>query len=294
MVINLDAKTRVRPVTSKDRNKIASLIHFETSVHRHLDWQSPLEWIDHEPYYLLEKSGKILAALACPPDPPGVSWIRLFAVSFLMDELEAWKQLWQAVKVWLERNGQMMVAAIPLQNWFRDLLEDTGFEYNHDVIMLAWDRSEPNDKKESQQVHIRPMGCDDLADVESVDQAAFPRLWRNSLPALENAYRQAAVATLAEIDGKIVAYQISTSTAMGGHLARLAVHPQSQGQGVGSALVLDLLDMFTRRGVSHVTVNTQGDNHASIALYRGLGFRHTGEVYPVYEWTPAVLAEPED
>jgi ribosomal protein S18 acetylase RimI-like enzyme len=33
----------------------------------------------------------------------------------------------------------------------------------------------------------------------------------------------------------------------------------------------------------HLTVNTQSDNSASLALYRKIGFRETGERYPVYQ-----------
>jgi ribosomal protein S18 acetylase RimI-like enzyme len=32
----------------------------------------------------------------------------------------------------------------------------------------------------------------------------------------------------------------------------------------------------------HLTVNTQADNAASLALYHKLGFRRTGEQFPVY------------
>ena len=67
-------------------------------------------------------------------------------------------------------------------------------------------------------------------------------------------------------------------------LARLAVHPQVQGQGIGYALVYDTLDQFSRRGVLRVTVNTQNNNLASLALYARAGFRKTGEAYRVYQY----------
>jgi ribosomal protein S18 acetylase RimI-like enzyme len=71
---------------------------------------------------------------------------------------------------------------------------------------------------------------------------------------------------------------------MGGHLARLAVLPDFQGMGIGSALVQDLLWYFRRRGAQRVTVNTQKDNLASLAVYRKAGFFLTGEEYPVFQY----------
>jgi ribosomal protein S18 acetylase RimI-like enzyme len=100
---------------------------------------------------------------------------------------------------------------------------------------------------------------------------------------LEIAFQQAAIATIAEDEEGIMGYQISTAGSSGGHLARLAVHPRVQGQGVGYALARDMLMQFYRRGAQKVSVNTQIDNEASLALYKKAGFRPTGEVHPIFE-----------
>lgn len=87
---------------------------------------------------------------------------------------------------------------------------------------------------------------------------------------------------MAEEASRLVGYQISTGGTFGAHLGRLAVLPQDQGHGIGAALVGELIADMRRRGSSKVTVNTQADNAASLALYSRLGFRLTGEKYPVY------------
>jgi ribosomal-protein-alanine N-acetyltransferase len=128
------------------------------------------------------------------------------------------------------------------------------------------------------------MEVEDLYAVEEVDKAAFGPIWQNSYSGLELAYQQSAVSTVAEIGRKIIGYQISTATAMGGHLARLAVQPDFQGQGIGYELVQDLLAQFKRRGAMTVTVNTQHNNATSLSLYHRTGFMATGEEYPVYQY----------
>ena len=71
---------------------------------------------------------------------------------------------------------------------------------------------------------------------------------------------------------------------LGGHLARLAVRPDAQRKGIGTALVRDMLWQFERRGAERVTVNTQEDNQASLTLYQKAGFELTGESYPVFQY----------
>ena len=76
-MINIGLK--VRQAAEQERQKIASLIHYEPYVHRHLDWRTPLDWLGSPYFWVVEREDRIVAALACPTDPETVAWIRLFA-----------------------------------------------------------------------------------------------------------------------------------------------------------------------------------------------------------------------
>jgi ribosomal-protein-alanine N-acetyltransferase len=283
------AKTQqmtIRSAQGADRQQLASLIHFEPHVHRHLDWRPPLEWVGNDPYLVMELDGVLVSALACPPDPPETAWIRLFAVSTRISSQKAWEELWSVAREHLlEHYGPIQVAAIPLQNWFRTLLDKSDFLNTHNVVVLMWDGNEPPLEKAACPCTIRPMNFDDIPAVHKIDVAAFERLWQNSRSGLDMAFRQAALATVAEGPNGLIGYQISTSSPVGGHLARLAVYPEYQGKGVGYQLVYDLLKQFIRRGAQSVTVNTQFNNKTSLSLYKKTGFKLTGEEYPIYEYT---------
>ncbi len=272
----------IRPAAENDRKQLASLIHFETFVHRHLDWRAPLDWVGFSPCLVAEQNGSLVATLISPPDPPGIAWIRLFAVSTNFDTKEAWKRLWPEARARMAGDRDMTIAAIPLQYWFRELLDMSGFQQINQVVMLLWERANSIPENSAQQIGLRPMNYDDLRIVGELDEVAFGELWRNSLDSLELAFKQAAIATVAEEEGRLVGYQISTASPMGGHLARLAVAPTHQGKGIGYSLVRDTLYQFTRRGAVRVTVNTQLDNVGSLALYKKAGFKDTKEKYPVY------------
>ncbi|HEX7975367.1 MAG TPA: GNAT family N-acetyltransferase, partial [Anaerolineales bacterium] len=244
----------VREAVPQDRQQLANLIHFEVNVHRHLDWRPPLDWIGHPPYLVAEMNGSLVASLACPPDPPGVAWVHLFAVAGGIFPERVWNVMWPTARQQLIAGSDASwAAAIPLQGWFRSILEESEFVQAHHVVMLSWERGSLPAAEDLPGVALRRMNFDDLPVVEQIDASSFEGVWQNSQSSLEIAYQQAAVATVAEEQGRLIGYQISTATPMGGHLARLGVVPQAQGRGIGYALVRDTLSQFQRRGARNVT-----------------------------------------
>lgn len=253
-------------------------------MHRHLDWQSALDWIGSEPFLVAEEDGQLVAALASPADTQEAIWIRLFACSSETKPEEAWDTLWPAAYQQAMRIRQESVSAIALHGWFGKLLTDSGFGIVNQVVVLQWDQQAIPPVHKKPPGKIRDMRTGDLQAVEELDHLAFKPLWQNSRESLEIALKQAALARVIDADGRILAYQISTATQLGGHLARLATRPEYQGRGLGYSLLYDLLLQFKRRGAQRITVNTQQDNFISLALYQKLGFVETGESFPVYQY----------
>jgi ribosomal-protein-alanine N-acetyltransferase len=272
---------QTRAAVLMDRQQIASLMRVSAYIHRHLDWRYPLDWIGSSPFFVLESRGEIISALACPPDPPQVAWVRLFVTSKMVSLEESWQTLWDTARLDLARRGRFMAAAIVLEDWYHGLLLASGFSSHQSIVMLEREEQIPIGASLPVGFSIRTMLQYDLPAVTEVDSAAFDPLWQNSLSALKEGYQQAVLATVAEADGQVLGYQLSTRNPLGVHLARLAVRPSLQGRGVGRALVADLVQQAGRRGMFHLTVNTQSDNAASLALYRKTGFHETGDRYPV-------------
>ncbi len=272
---------QVRPATFEDRQRISNLIFFESHVHRHLEWHEPLEWLGSPNFWVLEENGCLLAALACPLDSHGAGWIRFFAHSRQIEMKEAWSALWRTAQDAMIQQGGATVAVIARQTWINELLTSNGFRHRQDIVMLEWHPRFLSSNLPQSRADIRPMKIGDLPQVAALDAAAFPPLWRNSLAALSKALTQAQFATVIEDTHGLAAYQISTGNPFGSHLARLAVRPDAQGQGLGTALVQDVIRRLNWGSSARLTVNTQSDNAASLALYRKLGFLHTGEKYPI-------------
>jgi ribosomal protein S18 acetylase RimI-like enzyme len=194
-----------------------------------------------------------------------------------------WDELWEAAYYQLCQDSSVeWVAALPQRKWFEQLLQRSGFSHCHGVVMLEWQSQRMEVLAAHSEVLIRSMNWEDIPEVSQIDRQSFPPLWQNSQDSLELAFRQAASGTVAQTADRIVGYQITTLTPVGAHLARLAVLPEMHHTGIGTALVQDVQYSLHRRGVRVLTVNTQENNPASLALYQKLGFRLTGEAFQVY------------
>ena len=281
-MVNVDLA--IRAARPSDESRLANLLYFESYVHRHLDWRTPLDWLGAPEYWVAEHAGLVSAALACPPDPENVAWIRLFVRSSAAPGDEAWRILWDTARQSLAQRGEMTVAAIVLHDWFQKLLQASGFIERQQIVLLEHNSGSFHDQPVPAGITIRPMQADDLPAVTRLDAEAFDPIWHNSLPALQRAFAQSGPATVAYNADDLVGYQISTRNSFGVHLARLAISPDFREHGLGYALVQDLLRQMYRMGVFRLTVNTQNDNGASLALYHKIGFVLTGERYPVYTY----------
>ncbi|WKZ35688.1 MAG: GNAT family N-acetyltransferase [Anaerolineales bacterium] len=285
----INTHLQVRRAVAQDHQQIANLIYYEANSHRHLDWRSALDWIGSQNYWVLEEGGRITAALACPEDPPDVAWIRLFAYHPHLSGSEAWFTLWDvAAREIRYGNRQAQVAAIVVKQWFQNILLSHGFELKQNIVLLQSGSENTKLFSPPHGLRIRPMRDDDLPEVTSMDLAAFGRFWHNTVDSLQRAYSQAVCATVAESDLGMVGYQISTGSLLGAHLARLGVRPEAQGRGTGTALVSDLIERLGIHQNGKLSVNTQGDNFASLSLYKKLGFVRTGEHFPVLVHTSRI------
>jgi ribosomal protein S18 acetylase RimI-like enzyme len=279
----IHAGLQVRRAVDQDHERIANLVFYESSIHRHLDWHSPLEWIGSPNYWVREEGRLITAALACPEDPPQVAWIRFFGHQQDIPGSEAWSSLWEMARCEIrQRDEKTHIAAIAVKLWFQALLLSSGFELKQHIVLLELKHENIRIFPEPRGIRIRPMQDADMPAVTQVDLASFGQFWHNTENVLQKARLQCASATVAEDDSGLIGYQLSTRNPLGAHLARLGVKPEAQGKGVGTALVNQLIQEFNTDQAARLSVNTQSDNASSLALYKKMGFLRTGEQFPVF------------
>lgn len=272
----------IRLANTEDQSSLQQLIRRARWKHQHLDWFLAVDLLEKDAFILALENGKPVACLACPPDPPGVAWVRLCLISSRARPEIAWRSLWPFAEDVMRRHNVTQSAALQTGPWLGDLLQDSSFTHTTDVVFLDWQEPE-SPPTPAVEAELRVMRSADLESVLQIDHRAFNEIWRLSHTTLYQAFRRSAYATLLDQAGRSVGYQITTLSPYGGHIARLAVAPEFQGAGFGRALVTDVLRRLSPSGNTRITVNTQIDNERSLRLYRGLGFRMAGSGHPVFQ-----------
>lgn len=273
----------LRPALPSDRNAVVSLTRHERRVHTHLDWRPVEDWLGVQPFLLAERGKRPVGALACPPAPPDTAWLRLFAVADGLSEATIWNLLWPEARGQLQALGVKIAAVLCLEDWIEPLCQATGFEQTHAVVVLSWAGGPVPPLWQNRPAAVRQARSEDTEAIIAADAEAFVSPWQLSPEMIRLAMAQADFLTVAEAGGRVAAYQLTTPSPNGAHLARLAVRPEWQGRGLGTALTAHMLHHYHGRGAREITVNTQDSNAASLALYRRLGFELTGTRFPVFQ-----------
>jgi ribosomal protein S18 acetylase RimI-like enzyme len=229
----------------------------------------------------MRKNGTMAASLLASPDHLGVAWLHLFAADASPGIEFAWASLWPAAEEILVGRHADCLWVMATQDWLIDLIRSSGFQEAGRVIGFCRPLSPPQPIPRIRE-DILPMQASDLPAVEELDHAAFEPPWQMDSDALRATLDRAALAGIVRRESRAAGYFIAIASSHSIHLARLAVDPRVQGQGIGRSMVSHLLDTFAREGAPWVTVNTQSDNLRSQKLYRSMGFTEMEEVYPVF------------
>jgi ribosomal-protein-alanine N-acetyltransferase len=130
----------------------------------------------------------------------------------------------------------------------------------------------PPDPPELSFTPLYPAQLDDLA---ILDAATFDPLWHFGRRDLFELLMRGRM-QVAWWEGVMVGYSaVCANSASEGQLARLAVHPNYQGRGIGRSLLSDAI-RYAAGEFSVLVLNTQVNNRRSQSLYRSLGFRPIG------------------
>jgi ribosomal-protein-alanine N-acetyltransferase len=137
--------------------------------------------------------------------------------------------------------------------------------------------SRPDDLRNGNPVRLISIDAPLLDRILAIDQAAFPWLWRNSRLEFEHYLLTPGVEIWAVCDtaSEPIGYVGITSYAGWGHLDRIAISPDRQGEGHGQTAVRFAIDRLRQLGARRVGLSTQRSNVRSQRLYVHIGFQQT-------------------
>lgn len=143
------------------------------------------------------------------------------------------------------------------------------------------------------EVTVREAVRADLLDVFRIEQRVFPQPWPfeaferflgdpGFMVAEGDAIDEGNSRGVDAVAGYVVADLTPNFGRDLGHVKDLAVHPERQGSGVGTALLHHALATLEAQGVVSVKLEVREGNDPAIGLYRRHGFEHRRTVPRYY------------
>ena len=130
---------------------------------------------------------------------------------------------------------------------------------------------------------IRPMGEDDLDQVQAIDQISFSLPWPKRAFRYELLENPKSMLWVAEMNHKVVGAIVVWIILVEAHIATLAVLPEFRRQGYAQKLVLKALTSAKENGAQHTTLEVRASNIVAQNLYRGFGFEIVGRRPQYYQ-----------
>jgi len=122
-------------------------------------------------------------------------------------------------------------------------------------------------------VVLRDMAEGDLAAVEQLERLLFPvDAWPLQMFIDELSQPETRRYVVAEADGGIVAYAGLMCVQPIADIQTIAVVPEFEGRGIGSAVLAELIAEARRRGADDVLLEVRADNPRAQQLYLRFGF----------------------
>ena len=274
----------VRVAKRKDELAIKTFLSEKPLIHRHLDWRHPLDWISTNQLLLsINQMGKIEGFFCCSQEIANIFWIRIFACKQKNHLFSLWNDFFNFYNSIPDKSGRKKILSLAYHPWMVNLLELEGWKMIDNIVQFELVNKTLNEMQSPQSnSYIRKMVKGDLTEAYQIDSERFDQTWQQTFNTFLLSYTQANYATVFVIDGRLVGFQLSTIEGQRAHLARIAVDKDYSGQGIGTALINDLIQYCQDRNIKKISVNTQETNSHSISLYRKTGFQKIVGSFPIY------------
>jgi ribosomal-protein-alanine N-acetyltransferase len=121
------------------------------------------------------------------------------------------------------------------------------------------------------------MRVEDLEAVMEIEELSFPTPWSRNSFLYELLENQRALYLVAVNEYKrVIGYVGMWVVFDEGHITNLATHPIYRRQGVGKALLTQLLTVARDHGIKYLTLEVRRTNQNAQNLYQNFGFVHMG------------------
>ena len=224
-----------------------------------------------------------VATLIASSSNPHCAWIRCCAIDGIAfsDHTAVLAQL-----------AHILIAQAPVtalyysgdfyDRWFTDILTGAGFQPHSAIIGLQRQTALPL-RATTQPATLRRLHPIDIATIQMIDAHAFAYEWLKNDYEVHQLFNTDTIAFHATIADHSVGYAIAVVHDHGSllHIVRIAVLPEWRRQGIAQQLLAAVITYGQQIDTAQISLNTQHDNHAALALYQRAGFKQTNDRHEV-------------
>ena len=180
-------------------------------------------------------------------------------------------------------------------HWFTDILVGVGFQPQGTIIGLQRATKLPV-ARTPQLATLQRLQRSDIATVQLIDAQAFDYEWRKNDFEIQQLFNADTIAFHAIVAGTSVGYAIAVVHDHGSllHIVRIAVQPAWRRQGIAQQLLTAIISYGQQIDTDQISLNTQYDNHAALALYHQNGFTQTSDRHHVITHMTRYATETRD
>ncbi len=131
-------------------------------------------------------------------------------------------------------------------------------------------------------VVIRPAKLFDLPEISRIEVKSFKEKYPRGIfmMFLEN---NPDTFLVAEYNGRVIGYVMAyLRPDLEGHIMSIAVDPEYRGNGIGKALMLEVMERLVKKGAQYIGLEVRVSNEKAIKLYEKLGFRKVKRIIGYY------------
>jgi [ribosomal protein S18]-alanine N-acetyltransferase len=115
-----------------------------------------------------------------------------------------------------------------------------------------------------------------VRQVMKIEAQVYPRPWSSALFLQEIVRRSDRVYLVARHEGTVVGYGGLITSGLEAHITTIAVDPAYHRTGIGTKLMLGLMDAAIERGGKTLSLEVRRSNFAAQNMYEKFGFRPVG------------------
>ncbi|MBN1933157.1 MAG: GNAT family N-acetyltransferase [Anaerolineae bacterium] len=265
----------IRQISIQDRFDVDELLTTATHLSVQVSWDKLPDILFKHPTLLARQEDRLGCIFGLTVEPETVARLNIFALRNSWPVLDTLSELLPYATEVLRHRAVDTLAHLGTEPWLVEALLSNGFRPTDAIITLQKTHLAVPSAGNA-DVIIRPAIRADLSTLVEIDRLAFDDpLWHHTVASLNELGRESTFLIVAEID-HIVGYAYGTAIGRHGHLSRIAVHPQWQGQQIGVRLLAEAIERFKAHRVFGITLNTQQDNTRSRRLYEWFGFEVLG------------------